>query len=41
MTADMKAMVGKVKKAEAIILGLKRTGHPSISELLDTLENKS
>jgi hypothetical protein len=30
-------MTVKVKKAEEIILGLKRTGHTSINDLLETL----
>jgi len=30
-------MTLKVKKAEEIILGLKRSGHTSITELLETL----
>jgi hypothetical protein len=36
----MKNMVGKVNKAEGIILGLKRTGHPNIGDLLATLQQK-
>jgi hypothetical protein len=36
----MKQMVSKVQKAENIILGLKRTGHPNISDLLETLQQK-
>jgi hypothetical protein len=30
-------MVNKVQKAESIILGLKRTGHPNINDLIQTL----
>lgn len=31
-------MVQKVKKADEIILALKRTGNPTISDLIDSLD---
>ena len=36
----MKKMVEKVKKAEEIILGLKRTGHATIHDLLNSYEER-